>query len=325
MVCWRCKPLGPIESVSAVYVCNEDKVCWVLAAQDRSQSSSSAWERSTGAIESGTIRHNYLTCGFKCRFLLYQNVCFHNVSRLGLLFPKEHRTSTKKPSIRSSLVPFDPVSAMTAPLFVQNNMKKESVLTKRKGVFMANRVGSKKWEKSELRCYFHKSWLFWPSALCQNLIIIVCVHYLQTPDCSYAGFRFKSESESQSSQLVWLIKDQIHLIILSYVRWWLWCVRYLHEANFPLKYGVIISLTPTRIVSVELPSGARKFGVQFRWWQPYHSGRGHDVWALDEISMTSVLFNTISLDFSNVLDVTQSLGFYLGHVQPYCQHDWTLR
>lgn len=78
-------------------------------------------------------------------------------------------------------------------------------------------------------------------------------------------------------------------------------------------------------MSVELPSGARKFGVQFRWWQPYHSGRGQDVWALDEISMTSVLFNTISLDFSNVLDVTQSLGFYLGHVQPYCQHDWTLR
>ena len=76
---------------------------------------------------------------------------------------------------------------------------------------------------------------------------------------------------------------------------------------------------------MELPPGARRFGVQFRWWQPYHSGRGHDVWAVDEITMTSVLFNTISLDFSNVLDVTQSLGFYLGHVQPYCQHDWTLR
>ncbi|XP_058243950.1 reelin isoform X2 [Hemibagrus wyckioides] len=79
-----------------------------------------------------------------------------------------------------------------------------------------------------------------------------------------------------------------------------------------------------RIVSVELPSGAQKFGVQFRWWQPHHSGSGQDVWALDEISMTSVLFNTISLDFSNVLDVTQSLGFYLGRVQPYCQQDWTL-
>lgn len=92
-----------------------------------------------------------------------------------------------------------------------------------------------------------------------------------------------------------------------------------------LNFSLITALISSRIVSVELPSGARKFGVQFRWWQPYHSGRGHDVWSLDEISMTSVLFNTISLDFSNVLDVTQSLGFYLGHVQPYCQHDWTLR
>ncbi|XP_062860161.1 reelin [Trichomycterus rosablanca] len=79
-----------------------------------------------------------------------------------------------------------------------------------------------------------------------------------------------------------------------------------------------------RIVSVELPPSAQKFGVQFRWWQPYHSGHGKDVWALDDISMTAVLFNSISLDFSNVLDVTQSLGFYLGLVQPYCQHDWTL-
>ncbi|TTZ53804.1 Serine/threonine-protein kinase DCLK1 [Bagarius yarrelli] len=79
-----------------------------------------------------------------------------------------------------------------------------------------------------------------------------------------------------------------------------------------------------RIVSVELPSGAQKFGVQFHWWQPHHLGSGQDLWALDEISITSVLFNTISLDFSNMLDITQSLGFYLGHVQPYCLHDWTI-
>lgn len=105
--------------------------------------------------------------------------------------------------------------------------------------------------------------------------------------------------------------------------WWPCCVQIKQTVHFmSLK---ISFFSTTRIVSVELPPGARKFGVQFRWWQPYHSGRGHDVWALDEISMTSVLFNTISLDFSNVLDVTQSLGFYLGHVQPYCQHDWTLR
>lgn len=54
MACWRCKPLGAIESVRAIYVCNEDKVGWVPAAQAGSQSSSSPLERSTGASKSGT-------------------------------------------------------------------------------------------------------------------------------------------------------------------------------------------------------------------------------------------------------------------------------
>ncbi|KAL1777695.1 reelin isoform X1, partial [Sigmodon hispidus] len=80
----------------------------------------------------------------------------------------------------------------------------------------------------------------------------------------------------------------------------------------------------SRIISVELPDDARQFGIQFRWWQPYHSSQGEDVWAIDEIVMTSVLFNSISLDFTNLVEVTQSLGFYLGNVQPYCGHDWTL-
>lgn len=80
----------------------------------------------------------------------------------------------------------------------------------------------------------------------------------------------------------------------------------------------------SRIISVELPEDARQVGIQFRWWQPYHSSQGEDVWAIDEIIMTSVLFNSISLDFTNLVEVTQSLGFYLGNVQPYCGHDWTL-
>ncbi|XP_051890268.1 reelin isoform X1 [Pristis pectinata] len=79
-----------------------------------------------------------------------------------------------------------------------------------------------------------------------------------------------------------------------------------------------------RIISVELPQKAQQLGIQFRWWQPYHSGPDEDVWAIDEISMTSILYNSISLNFSNLVDVTQSLGFYLGNVQPYCNHDWTL-
>ncbi|XP_043944459.1 reelin isoform X3 [Protopterus annectens] len=91
-----------------------------------------------------------------------------------------------------------------------------------------------------------------------------------------------------------------------------------------LEHYSFLNYHEPRIVSVELPEDARRFGIQFRWWQPYHSGQGEDVWAVDEIIMTSVLYNTISLDFTNLVEVTQSLGFYLGNVQPYCEHDWTL-
>nr|XP_060484465.1 reelin [Panthera onca] len=91
-----------------------------------------------------------------------------------------------------------------------------------------------------------------------------------------------------------------------------------------LEHYSYLNYHEPRIISVELPDDARQFGIQFRWWQPYHSLQGEDVWAIDEIIMTSVLFNSISLDFTNLVEVTQSLGFYLGNVQPYCGHDWTL-
>ncbi|KAG8439950.1 hypothetical protein GDO86_005931 [Hymenochirus boettgeri] len=91
-----------------------------------------------------------------------------------------------------------------------------------------------------------------------------------------------------------------------------------------LEHFSYLSYHEPRIISVELPKEAKQFGIQFRWWQPYHSGQGEDVWAVDEITMTSVLFNSISLNFTNLVEVTQSLGFYLGNVQPYCGHDWTL-
>ncbi|KAJ6666292.1 hypothetical protein lerEdw1_000564 [Lerista edwardsae] len=91
-----------------------------------------------------------------------------------------------------------------------------------------------------------------------------------------------------------------------------------------LEHYSYLNYHEPRIISVELPEDARQFGIQFRWWQPYHSAQGEDVWAIDEIIMTSVLFNSISLDFTNLVEVTQSLGFYLGNVQPYCGHDWTL-
>lgn len=54
MVCWRFKLLGPIESITVIYVCNEDKVDWSPTAQAQSQSSSSALGRSARCSESGT-------------------------------------------------------------------------------------------------------------------------------------------------------------------------------------------------------------------------------------------------------------------------------
>ena len=43
-------------------------------------------------------------------------------------------------------------------------------------------------------------------------------------------------------------------------------------------------LTPRR-VGYSLPRQARVPGVQFRWWQPEHSGEGYDQWALDYVEI----------------------------------------
>ncbi|XP_078717259.1 LOW QUALITY PROTEIN: reelin [Lampetra fluviatilis] len=79
-----------------------------------------------------------------------------------------------------------------------------------------------------------------------------------------------------------------------------------------------------RIVTVELPAGARRYGVQFRWWQPRHSGAGRDVWALDELAMAEELFSAVSVDFGDAAAVAQALTFHLGRLAPYCGRGATL-
>lgn len=34
---------------------------------------------------------------------------------------------------------------------------------------------------------------------------------------------------------------------------------------------------------LDLPKEARTKTTRFRWWQPSHSGLGHDQWAVDEV------------------------------------------
>lgn len=40
-----------------------------------------------------------------------------------------------------------------------------------------------------------------------------------------------------------------------------------------------------RFVHVALPKSARTRLSRLRWWQPVHSGRNHDQWAIDEVSL----------------------------------------
>lgn len=63
------------------------------------------------------------------------------------------------------------------------------------------------------------------------------------------------------------------VIVLQGVEWRLLAT---HE---PREY-----LLPTK-VSYNIPTDARTAGVQFRWWQPHHRGKGHDQWAIDHVEI----------------------------------------
>ena len=43
-------------------------------------------------------------------------------------------------------------------------------------------------------------------------------------------------------------------------------------------------LTPRR-VGYDIPRDARTYGIQFRWWQPEHGGKGKDQWAIDFVEV----------------------------------------
>ena len=40
-----------------------------------------------------------------------------------------------------------------------------------------------------------------------------------------------------------------------------------------------------RLVAVDLPEEAKTPSTRFRWWQPGHSGKGFDQWAIDEVTL----------------------------------------
>jgi hypothetical protein len=48
-------------------------------------------------------------------------------------------------------------------------------------------------------------------------------------------------------------------------------------------------------VHLDLPAEAAGESVQFRWWQPSHSGVNTDQWAIDQVQLSSY-FNITHLE-----------------------------
>lgn len=70
---------------------------------------------------------------------------------------------------------------------------------------------------------------------------------------------------------------------------------------------------------VLIPRDARKAACRFRWFQPYHSGQGHDVWAVDGISLNHHLFNTLDVELEERENITQPLIINKGEITDgYC-------
>ncbi|KAL5013759.1 hypothetical protein ScPMuIL_008029 [Solemya velum] len=62
-----------------------------------------------------------------------------------------------------------------------------------------------------------------------------------------------------------------------------------------------------KFVHVDLPDKAKAASTQFRWWQPSHSGEGHDQWAVDEIRIGRYEnLRGIEDDFDNFVDPLDS-------------------
>ncbi len=69
---------------------------------------------------------------------------------------------------------------------------------------------------------------------------------------------------------------------------------------------------------IHLPNSALQHSCRFHWFQPSHSGANQDVWALDDITISDILYNTIWLDFSNVSDVKRAMSFHMGEIHSAC-------
>ncbi|ESO91434.1 hypothetical protein LOTGIDRAFT_228850 [Lottia gigantea] len=71
--------------------------------------------------------------------------------------------------------------------------------------------------------------------------------------------------------------------------------------------------------SVQLPDFSKGESCKFRWRQLHHSGQGQDVWAIDDVSLSQEMTNTLLIDVSDMKDMRDDLTAHLGKlVDSYC-------
>lgn len=80
-----------------------------------------------------------------------------------------------------------------------------------------------------------------------------------------------------------------------------------------------------RVDSVMLPPGSQGDSCRFRWRQPHHSGANRDVWALDDISISMDLHDTLNIDVSDSDEIDPALTVNQGKLlDSYCGRIRTL-
>ncbi|XP_076339324.1 reelin-like [Tachypleus tridentatus] len=88
-----------------------------------------------------------------------------------------------------------------------------------------------------------------------------------------------------------------------------------------LKILKHIKFQEPKHLSIPLPDKALHQNCQFRLWQPYHSGELQDMWAVDDLSVSAQMSNTISLNFSDFHAINDSIRYNYGNIDRYCRPD----
>lgn len=117
-------------------------------------------------------------------------------------------------------------------------------------------------------------------------------------DVSQGGtisFRFRAGNSAVDGEAIWEDSDSGESVVLQYSL----------NGNSWTTMTTLDTLPPAgntwSVVNIPIPSGARTTATRFRWIQAAHSGANFDTWALDDVSLSTLL-----------PDLPETPGFIMG-------------